>query len=124
MLDRGSLLDEKPPKREGVSTPSVGKIDYPTWWGLPGGVGGERPTYEDLGEWYPGEGIPKEWHDRHPVSKESEPLLGGRYEHQNPFIAQFERRGPGGLIVCDVSVIGKGGAQKRDPTYKLKRSNV
>eukprot|EP00927_Polykrikos_kofoidii_P022285 TRINITY_DN20840_c0_g1_i1.p1 TRINITY_DN20840_c0_g1~~TRINITY_DN20840_c0_g1_i1.p1 ORF type:complete len:366 (-),score=55.07 TRINITY_DN20840_c0_g1_i1:31-1128(-) len=106
-----------PAAREGAKTPPVGRTAYPTWWGLPGGVGGERPTYEEIGEWFGEKGLIKEEarFDRVPLPTDCKPRLDGRYDHSNPFIAQFGRRGPGGLVVCDVSVCGKGGPGQRDP---------
>lgn len=119
------ITSDKPSVREGVGTPRKGKIDYPTWWGLPGGTGGDRSTYEDLGEHYAEEGpFMKDRYDQHPLHSDSLPLLNGKYDHDNPFIVQFGRRGPGGLVVYDVSTAAKGGPNLRDPTYKHKRVPV
>lgn len=109
-LDRTGEL----PRHTAMATQSAGKVPpktyqfkQPTWWGQAGGGGSDphRPTYEDHGNWY-GPEASRDGLAGH-LRSESLPLLHNRYSHQNPFMAQFARRGPGGVIACDVSVTPK-----------------
>mmetsp|Transcript_46709 Transcript_46709/g.134543 ORF Transcript_46709/g.134543 Transcript_46709/m.134543 type:complete len:219 (-) Transcript_46709:165-821(-) len=77
----------------------------PSWWGQAGGVEESRPCYEDHGSWYPRQSDTLA--GREMLRSGSLPLLNGKYAHENPFTAQWMKRGPGGLIVCDISVCPK-----------------
>lgn len=80
-------------------------MQKPTWWGLgPAGSDNVRPSYEDIGE------SPRSRLGKASTTQgrsRSVPSLSKSYVHKNPFIAQFERRLPGGIIVCDTSVCRK-----------------
>mmetsp|Transcript_118546 Transcript_118546/g.347276 ORF Transcript_118546/g.347276 Transcript_118546/m.347276 type:complete len:129 (-) Transcript_118546:21-407(-) len=95
-------VDIGPPKATQGSTAPTFKP--PSWWGQAGGVEPSRPTYEDLGQGYENQVIIG---GRELVRSESLPLIYSKYHHHNPFSDRFERRGPGGRIVCDVSVAAK-----------------
>eukprot|EP00440_Ansanella_granifera_P031130 gb/GFBE01033804.1/.p1 GENE.gb/GFBE01033804.1/~~gb/GFBE01033804.1/.p1 ORF type:complete len:276 (+),score=42.11 gb/GFBE01033804.1/:1-828(+) len=83
-------------------------LKHPLWWGqaaLPPEP--DRPTYEDLGEYFPRK--PVSIAGKEMLRSESVPLLYGKYKHDNPFLGTGApyRRGPGGVVVCDVSLAPK-----------------
>lgn len=103
----------KVPPREGVATPRIEPFKHPTWWGCgpKKEIEKQTSTYEDLGINWQEQDFPKE-----KLSQSiSAPLLDGYYNHCNPFMSHFSKRGPSGEIVCDVSVAGKCGPSARDP---------
>mmetsp|Transcript_34987 Transcript_34987/g.80560 ORF Transcript_34987/g.80560 Transcript_34987/m.80560 type:complete len:242 (+) Transcript_34987:50-775(+) len=78
-------------------------LKHPLWWGqaaLPAEA--DRPTYEDLGSYYP------KAQGKEMQRAESLPVFA-QYRHDNPFVGTGSayRRAPGGGFVCDVSVAEK-----------------
>ncbi|CAE8647718.1 unnamed protein product [Polarella glacialis] len=89
----------------GAATLTPSKQKYPIWWGN-GGLAPEedRPTYEDLGSWY----VRGKESNKNLSRTRSLPLVHGKYTHENNFLSQFPySRGPGGVVVCDISVAPK-----------------
>mmetsp|Transcript_65743 Transcript_65743/g.142668 ORF Transcript_65743/g.142668 Transcript_65743/m.142668 type:complete len:254 (-) Transcript_65743:6-767(-) len=80
-------------------------LQHPSWWGQAGGAEPSRPSYEEHGSWFPRQTTTIAGQES--LEKESLPLLNAHYDHQNPFTAMWMKRGPGGAIVCDISVSGK-----------------
>eukprot|EP00443_Scrippsiella_acuminata_P031443 CAMPEP_0115171160 /NCGR_PEP_ID=MMETSP0270-20121206/2161_1 /TAXON_ID=71861 /ORGANISM="Scrippsiella trochoidea, Strain CCMP3099" /LENGTH=195 /DNA_ID=CAMNT_0002583921 /DNA_START=15 /DNA_END=599 /DNA_ORIENTATION=- len=84
-IAQSSRSSGTPKPAAAVIRPHVTKS--PSWWGQAGGVDESRPSYEDHGAWYPKE--TQTICGREFLRSESMPLLGGKYEHQNPFTAQW-----------------------------------
>jgi len=115
--------DQGLPKARSIPTPSsvsVAKpgqadlkvaykpLQHPVWWGqaaLPAEI--DRPTYEDLGNYYPPQRTTIAGKEM--LRAESLPALRGKYKHDNPFLGTGSayRRAPAGGFVCDVSVAEK-----------------
>lgn len=83
-------------------------LKHPLWWGqaaLPPEP--ERSTYEDLGNYFPRQATSIAGKEM--LRADSMPMLYGKYKHDNPFLGTGApyRRGPGGVVVCDVSLAHK-----------------
>eukprot|EP00930_Biecheleria_cincta_P008331 TRINITY_DN109748_c0_g1_i1.p1 TRINITY_DN109748_c0_g1~~TRINITY_DN109748_c0_g1_i1.p1 ORF type:complete len:278 (-),score=46.84 TRINITY_DN109748_c0_g1_i1:102-935(-) len=83
-------------------------MKHPLWWGqaaLPPEP--DRSTYEDLGEYFPRQATTIAGKEM--LRADSMPMLYGKYKHDNPFLGTGApyRRGPGGVVVCDVSLAPK-----------------
>ncbi|CAK9065428.1 Hypothetical protein SCF082_LOCUS33484 [Durusdinium trenchii] len=94
--------------KQAALTVAYQPMKQPIWWGqaaLP--PESDRPTYEDLGSYYPRNTTTIAGKEM--LRADSLPLLNGRYEHDNPFLGTGSayRRAPGGGFVCDVSVAEK-----------------
>mmetsp|Transcript_96281 Transcript_96281/g.171024 ORF Transcript_96281/g.171024 Transcript_96281/m.171024 type:complete len:285 (-) Transcript_96281:73-927(-) len=84
-------------------------MKHPTWWGQAAMMPDpDRATYEDLGEYFPRQ-AQSNIAGKEMLRAESVPLLYGQYKHDNPFLGTGApyRRGPGGVVVCDVSLAPK-----------------